>query len=575
MPSDNGTVHKFNDDSNKIENVEIKKTEKENFTLFNISNAIEIENKKNNEPKGKKTLTDSRDDDKKIINNENMNTLSNIKIGFDVSNDKVKKLQNNNYYQFENFKEYYLKCPDCKNYILKIVSTIFDNEQEDYLVVYKCFCNKKNEKYFYQILSEIPNYCENHKNQISIYYCEICNLSFCERCKNEHKEHIIQNILDKEVINNEIIKEIIEKKEEFKGTKVIQKLYDFYKSDKNKNIHNQIKDKENIYIIGKNTIPDKNEEYKDIIDIKNVKPNNENLKENVFYENIKTLRGHEKRVAALVKLSNNLIASGSEDATVKIWDINGKNYKYPIMTKNSYGGVLCLLEFEPGMLLGGTKGNVIILWNLNDQKTEEINHYFIQHEKYVNALVKCDENHFASASNDKKIIIWDYKNKKYKSTLERHTKEICDLIMLDNGYLCSAGFDNYIIIWDWKKAKCLRYFKPHKEPVRSLCKLNNNLLITGSEDKTIGVWDKNYKNIIFLKGHTYLIRSLCQIDDDLFASGSFDNTVKIWDLNECECIDTLKGHQSNVTCVIKYNDKILISCSCDNTIKIWEKNRFN
>ena len=390
--SDNSSVHKFKDDSIKKENVEKKMKEKEKRSSFNNGDAIEI-NKNNNEQNEKRIITVSRDDKIEDINKKNVYALSGGENNFNNSNDKGEKKENNNYYQFENFKEYYLKCPDCQNYILKIVSITFDNEQEDYLVLYKCFCNKRNEKYFYQILSEMPNYCENHKNQLTIYYCEICNISFCEGCKNEHKEHKIHNILNKEVINDDIIKKILEKKEEFKGTKIIQKLYDLYKFNKNKNIPNHIKDKENVDIVDKKIISDKKVNYKDVIDIKNVKPNNEKITENILYKNIKTLRGHKMRVTSLIKLSNNLIASGSEDETIKIWDINGKNNKYPFMNKNLVGGVLCLLEFEPGMLLAGTKEKLILLLNLNDKKTDEINHYFIRHEKSVNALVKCDENH--------------------------------------------------------------------------------------------------------------------------------------------------------------------------------------
>ena len=36
----------------------------------------------------------------------------------------------------------------------------------------------------------------------------------------------------------------------------------------------------------------------------------------------KTLTGHTNTVRALIKISDNLLASGSEDTTILIWDLN-------------------------------------------------------------------------------------------------------------------------------------------------------------------------------------------------------------------------------------------------------------
>ena len=556
----------------------------------------------------------------KDINNSNINTIdynydNNTKTPAKmIKNNSVHESINtngkklNNYEKFDLNKNYFLICPDCNKNILKLESLLYDPKEEDFLVIYKCVCNKNNKKYFYQIISEKQNLCEKHKTKLNIF-CEICNILFCEECKNEHKEHKKKYITYKEITSEEIIFKIKEKKEKFQGIDIIQNIIEFYKkyynndlildNDKNNGQNISEKDeKEKKEIKGEVKKEEKEgdqklqeerkkgeeigekEEEKEInqIPIKTEpdKINNEEQNDGneIIYKNTKSLEEHKDKVTALIKLNNNLIASGSYDNTVKIWDINKKDKDTLIMNKYSLGKVICLLEFEPGMLLGGIGDdniNQILLWDLNDPLNGDHIHNFNGHENQITSLVKCDENYFASSSLDAKIFIWNYKNKNHKNILERHKSGINAMIMLKNGNLCSADMDNYIMFWDWKQNKCLKYLEPHKQCVKCLLELDNNVLILGSEDETISIWDNEYKNAIYLKGHTHSVRTLCQIDDNYFASGSFDNTIKIWNLKEKKCVQTLEGHKSNVICVIKYDDKKLISCSLDNTIKIWEK----
>ena len=71
---------------------------------------------------------------------------------------------------------------------------------------------------------------------------------------------------------------------------------------------------------------------------------------------------------------------------------------------------------------------------LNDERKDSIKARYLQHQLWVIALVKCDEIHFASASNDSKIIIWKYDdstdNIKKESILEGHVDCILTMILI-------------------------------------------------------------------------------------------------------------------------------------------------
>jgi len=303
-----------------------------------------------------------------------------------------------------------------------------------------------------------------------------------------------------------------------------------------------------------------------------------NKTQNKRFNCCKTLKGHTEKIVSLIELSSGKLASGSYDNTIRIWDIDNNREEKLLKER---GKVFCLLEFEEDKLLCGCD-NSINLWDINADD-DNFQFSFTGHGLWVNSLVKLNKDYFASASNDSKIKIWDYNNRKCLNTLRGHTDCILFLILLkkNNNYLCSGSVDLTIRIWDWENISCLHVLRGHKNWVKCICELSNGIILSGSDDYTIKLW-KDYYNIKTLEGHSNSIRALCQINDDYFASGSFDSTIKIWNINSWECIMTLYGHESNIICLISLNNRndginnskinYLASSSNDKTIKIWEGN---
>ena len=296
------------------------------------------------------------------------------------------------------------------------------------------------------------------------------------------------------------------------------------------------------------------------------------------YKCIKTIEGHKEKIVSMIELSNGAIATGSYDKKIKIWNIESLNC---IKTIDEEGYIFCLLEFEPNKLLSGTNKNTIQLYNLNSDGNYNIPEFsFKGHELWVNCLIKCSDDFFASGSNDAEIKIWDYKNKKLYKILKGHNDCILAMILLKDKKICSGSADLSLRIWDWELGICLFSFNGHEKWIKCLCQLDKeDVIISGADDMKIKIWKKignNENNInnewTVIKeyiGHRHSIRTLCKINEDTFASGSFDGSIKIWNLNENDFIQSLEGHKSYVISIIKIKNGDLVSCSNDHTIKIW------
>ena len=127
---------------------------------------------------------------------------------------------------------------------------------------------------------------------------------------------------------------------------------------------------------------------------------------NQNYQCIQTFTAHDDKIVSLIELSSGYIATGSYDNTIKIWDFVNEKLLTSIQES---GHVLCLLEFEPNLLLCGTDENYIQLWDINNPNRSLFT--FEGHLLWVNCLVKCNNDYFASGSNDSDIRIWNWQEK--------------------------------------------------------------------------------------------------------------------------------------------------------------------
>ena len=164
--------------------------------------------------------------------------------------------------------------------------------------------------------------------------------------------------------------------------------------------------------------------------VKNENNNIPQIKLNLFNLE-KSIQAHDEIIVCMIELRNKLIATGSYDKTIKIWDINtaacGKEIK-------EEGKVFSLLEFRPNILLIAidktpddiielsqikTEDLIINCWDLSASLNKSI--FFLSgHQLRVNCLAKCNDNFFANCSNDCNIIIWDYTLRKQTCTLKGH-----------------------------------------------------------------------------------------------------------------------------------------------------------
>jgi WD40 repeat protein len=244
---------------------------------------------------------------------------------------------------------------------------------------------------------------------------------------------------------------------------------------------------------------------------------------------IATLKGHDSIVYSVsFSPDGKTLASGSEDKTIKLWDVaTGK----PITTLTGHTSTVYGVSFSP------------------DGKT------------------------LASRSDDKTIKLWDVATGKPITTLTGHDSQVNSVSFSPDGKtLASGSEDKTIKLWDVATGKPITTLKGHASWVYSVSfSPDGKTLASGSTDNTIKLWDvATGKPITTLTGHDSWVYSVSfSPDGKTLASGSSDKTIKLWDVATGKPITTLTGHDSPVFSVSFSPDgKTLASGSDDKTIKL-------
>mmetsp|Transcript_3527 Transcript_3527/g.4001 ORF Transcript_3527/g.4001 Transcript_3527/m.4001 type:complete len:507 (+) Transcript_3527:102-1622(+) len=240
-----------------------------------------------------------------------------------------------------------------------------------------------------------------------------------------------------------------------------------------------------------------------------------------------TLQGHKAEGYALAwsKLKEGHLLSGGDDKTVCLWDVNrglsntstNNNTIDPLATFTGHTATVEDVDWhakDPNLIASVSDDRSIRLWDIREPSKSHTQIVENAHDADVNGIAFNPklEMTFATASSDHTVAIWDLRNLQRKVyTLEGgHTDEVyvVDWAPFDESVLGSAGADRRVAIWDLSR--------------------------TGKEQSAEDAEDGPPELLFVHGGHTAKVSDFSWNAQHpwLVASVSEDNVLQVWQMAE-------------------------------------------
>ena len=206
------------------------------------------------------------------------------------------------------------------------------------------------------------------------------------------------------------------------------------------------------------------------------------------------LVGHTNTVNTLsFKPGSSTLASGSNDDTIRIWDLTWDAWKSrPVRTLRGHRNDVEAVAWSPDgtLLASGSRDRTVRLWNPDNGANTDI---LRGHTNTVNSVAwSPDGTMLASASNDNTIRLWnptDTDSPLY--VLEGHTGNVNTLAFHPTETILASGSsDDTIRLWDSTTGAHKAILKGHTGSVNTIAWSSDGLLlVSGSNDDTIRLWE--------------------------------------------------------------------------------------
>jgi WD40 repeat protein len=292
---------------------------------------------------------------------------------------------------------------------------------------------------------------------------------------------------------------------------------------------------------------------------------------------------HTGSVLALaIDSSGTLLASGSADASVKLWSFPGGTLLH---TLSGHRQAVVSLAIAPDgtLLASGSKDNTIKLWSLPDGALITT---LSGHTNAIAGLAfSLDGKTLISGSADFTVKLWNLADLTLLDTLQGHAAAVRDIAISPDGtYVVSSSEDQTLNLWSLSTGALLTTLSTPNGWVNAMAfSPDGTALLTGCNGGAVILWTmpdcvpaltiKEYGDYVgavaIAPDKSILASAVGKLDATV--GEALDPTFRLWRGSDGALAKTIDDHQDYVQALAMSPDgTLLVSGSADKSIRLWQ-----
>lgn len=257
-------------------------------------------------------------------------------------------------------------------------------------------------------------------------------------------------------------------------------------------------------------------------------------------ENFATLKGHSGAVMELhYNTDGSFLFSASTDKTACVWDSETGERVKRLKGHTSFVNSCFPARRGPQLVCTGSDDGTVKLWDIRKKASV---HTFQNTYQVLSVTFNDTSDQIISGGIDNDIKVWDLRQNKLIYNMQGHGDSVTGLSLSSDGsYLLSNSMDNSVRVWDIRpfapKERCVKIFQGNvhnfeKNLLRCSWSPDGSKIAAGSADRFVYIWDTTSRRILYkLPGHAGSVNEVSfHPEEPIVLSGASDKRLYIGEI---------------------------------------------
>lgn len=277
--------------------------------------------------------------------------------------------------------------------------------------------------------------------------------------------------------------------------------------------------------------------------------------------------GHTGAITCLaISPDGRFAASGSRDATARLWDLSGTKPALPLAGHTKPVGSVAFFNDCARVLTSSADQSVRIFEIATGRELR----LWPQRANWAAAIFD-DYWVYSGSPTDNALVAWNPQTGHEYRRIGGHTEPV-RAIALGRQTVVTTSRDQTLRIWDVERWQLRAIATVPKVWLSTIAVDANRQRVVAGSGSTVGIWDlRNGTELARLHGHAEDVVSVAiSADGRRIVSGSVDGSLRVWDTDTCQEIACGTGHQGEVSSVAITPDGVhALSGGEDRTVRLW------